>query len=128
MRSLVGVIFESLSTWLPSIFFLQTDNLKELKAVRAHFRTVESYRASEASREIPMGEYGEQLSQLRQYSAEIEKEIAETKSHLASLRRDLAINQATISVAKTQLRAEADLNVSFRRELHDFLSKHPEMK
>ncbi len=118
----------SLSSRLPSILSLQSDNLKELEVMGVHFRTVESYRASAASQETLMGEYEAQLSQLQRHSAEIEREIVETKRCLASLRQDLATDQAAINVIEAQLRSEEDPNVSFRRKLNDLLRKPPEMK
>ncbi len=75
-----------------------------------------------------MGEYAVQLSQLQQHSAGIEKKIAEIELRLASLKKDLAVDQAIINAVKARMRIETYLSASLRHRLSELLSKHSEIK
>ncbi len=101
---------------------------QDLKAVGVHFSTVKRYRALAASLAVSLGECAEQLSELHQHSTAIEKEIPETELNLASLKRNLASDRATIYAVQNCLQAETDWGASLRRGLDDLLSLHLEVK
>ncbi len=78
---------------------------------------------------MEIGDKGvEQLSELHQHLAVIEKEIAETELRLAGLKRHLATDRVTIDATKSYLQTRTDYNAPLRCGIDDLLSLHPEMK